>query len=73
MMQCDIVCIRVRSLKKIEWPQGRAKAALLIETSRRTLYYATPSRDIYKKRNQNTTHVAVNTILGKSGKSFLAY
>lgn len=33
----------------------------------------TLSRDIYKMRNQNTTRVAVNTILGKGGKSFLAY
>ena len=34
---------------------------------------ATLSRDIYKMRNQNTTRAAVNTILGKGNKSFLAY
>jgi hypothetical protein len=43
---------------------------LPVETSRRTPHL---SRDIYKMRNKNTTSVAVNTILGKGDKSFLAY
>jgi hypothetical protein len=33
----------------------------------------TLSHDIYRMHNPNTTHVAVNTILGKGDKSFLAY
>jgi hypothetical protein len=44
-----------------------------VETSRRTPHGAIISRDIYKIRNQNTTRVAVNTILDKGDKSFLAY
>ena len=47
--------------------------AWLVETSRRTPQCATLSRNIYKMRNQNMTRVAVNTILGKGDKSFLAY
>jgi hypothetical protein len=47
--------------------------AWLVETSRRTPQCATLSYNIYKMRNQNMTRVAVNTILGKGDKSFLAY
>ena len=63
-----------------EWRIGGTERQLLaeldawpVETSRRTPHCATLSRDIYKMRNQNTTRVAVNTILGKGDKSFLAY
>jgi hypothetical protein len=51
----------------------RTRQVAAIETSRKTPHCATLPRDIYKIRKQNTTHVAVNTILGKGDKSILAY
>jgi hypothetical protein len=58
-------------IRTIEWQlHAKADTWLLVVTTKRGSYFHV----IYKKmRNKNTTSVAMNTVLDKGDKSFLAY